>query len=197
MLGVSGAVVATVDDVDSQDRSERPAVLARVAPPAPNDVESLFRVHYPRLVQALTVACGDAEIAADCVQEAFVQAHLRWAKVRRYDDPVGWVRRVALNRMHDEWRGRLRRQRLRDRLATDPTPDRTLDDPPPAGAGALTAAIARLPERQRVAMALFYVEGASVAEVAAAMGITAGAVKFHLHQGRAVLRSLVVTGARG
>ena len=48
-----------------------------------------------------------------------------------------------------------------------------------------------LPRQQRLAMALFYVEGLSVAEVASALEISDGAVRFHLHQGRARLRGLV------
>jgi RNA polymerase sigma-70 factor (ECF subfamily) len=41
-----------------------------------------------------------------------------------------------------------------------------------------------LPQQQRLAIALFYLEDASVAEVAHAMSISEGAVKYHLNQGR-------------
>ena len=33
----------------------------------------------------------------DLVQEAFIRAWKRWDRIRRYDDPVAWVRRVAWN----------------------------------------------------------------------------------------------------
>ena len=46
--------------------------------PPTTDVESFFRDHYARLVRALALACGDGELAADAVQEAFVRAHTRW-----------------------------------------------------------------------------------------------------------------------
>ena len=72
----------------------------------------------PRLVRLLTAATGDAEVAADCVQEAFVRAHVRWRQVGRYDDPVGWVRRVALNLVRDHARRGARKRRAHDRLAT-------------------------------------------------------------------------------
>jgi RNA polymerase sigma factor (sigma-70 family) len=49
------------------------------------------------------------------------------------------------------------------------------------------ALIETLAPRQRVAMALFYVEDLSVRDIAASMGITEGAVKAHLSQGRAKL----------
>ena len=78
------------------------------------DVEDVFRAHYGRLVRALTLASGDREVAADAVQEAFVKAHVRWRKVSRMDDPVGWIRRVAINSMRDQHRRRGRKQKAVD-----------------------------------------------------------------------------------
>ncbi|HZB42618.1 MAG TPA: sigma factor, partial [Ilumatobacter sp.] len=78
--------------------------MSAVTAPATADVaehvshfDALFADHYARLVRALTLVAGDREVAADAVQEAFVRAHLRWRKIGRYDDPIGWVRRVAIN----------------------------------------------------------------------------------------------------
>ncbi len=158
------------------------------------EVEALFRAHYARLVRALTVVSGSREAAADAVQDAFVKAHLHWRKIRRYDDPVGWIRRVAVNRLRDDHRRHGRRERALERLAAQ---HRTAGEESAAdwSAGSATAEetaalLAGLPRQQRIAVALFYVDGMPVAEVAAAMGITEGAVKFHLHQGRARLRSV-------
>ena len=81
------------------------------------DFDDLFRTHYDRLVRVLTVACGDREQAADAVQEAFVKAHVRWRRIGRYDDPVGWVRRVAINQVRDEHRRAGRKRRALVRLA--------------------------------------------------------------------------------
>lgn len=55
----------------------------------------------------------------------------------------------------------------------------------------LAAAIAELPTRQRVALALFYLDGLTSAEVGDVMGISAGAVRFHLHEARRRLRELL------
>ncbi len=54
--------------------------------------------------------------------------------------------------------------------------------------GDAVALLATLPPQQRLAMSLYYIEGLSVAEVASAMSISVGAVKFHMSQGRARLR---------
>lgn len=149
-----------------------------------HDLESLFRIHYPRLVRALALVSGSQESAADAVQEAFVKAHLHWRRIQRYDDPVGWIRRVAINKLRDEHRRRGRKERALEKLqhraqtATDEPVDMEV-----------TAHLAGLPRQQRLAMALFYVEDLSVAQVAAALDISEGAVKFHLHSGRDRLRA--------
>lgn len=157
------------------------------------DLDTLFRAHYPRLVRALTLVAGSREAAADAVQEAFVKAHLKWRTVQRYDDPVGWIRRVGINKLRDDHRRHGRKERAVERLKADTRPE-TVEwsdghDAPTMLAG--------LPRQQRLAMALFYVEGLSVAEVAATLGISDGAVKFHLHQGRDRLRGQLATAADG
>lgn len=159
-------------------------VVAHVGIATGDDLEMLFRAHYGRLVRALAVVAGNQEAAADAVQEAFVKAHLHWRKIRRYDDPVGWIRRVAINRLRDDHRRGDRKDKAVQRLHGDYRPDQ-VDWSDGTDANTL---LAELPRQQRLAIALFYVEGLSVAEVASALAISEGAVKFHLHQGRDRLR---------
>jgi RNA polymerase sigma-70 factor (ECF subfamily) len=152
-----------------------------------DDLETMFRAHYGRLVRALTLVAGSQEAAADAVQEAFVKAHLNWRRVQRYDDPVGWIRRVAINKLRDESRRQGRKDRAVERLQGE-----VRDDGVQWSDGAdASALLAELPRQQRLAIALFYVEGLSVAEVAETLKLSEGAVRFHLHQGRARLRGLV------
>ena len=167
--------------------------MSAVAVPTTADVapvggpfDALFAEHYARLVRALTLVAGDRELAADAVQEAFVKAHLRWRKVGRYDDPIGWVRRVAINQIHDSHRRRERKNRALRRLAaqeTMMTPAAELDE-----FGRLLAA---LPTQQRAATALFYVDGLSIAQIAAALDIAEGSVKSHLHDARRRLKPVL------
>jgi RNA polymerase sigma-70 factor (ECF subfamily) len=153
-------------------------------------VDALFRAHYGRLVRALTLACGSREAATDAVQEAFVKAHLHWRRIRRYDDPVGWIRRVAVNRLRDDHRRERRKRTAIDRLAAQQRDDLVQWSD---GADAATM-LADLPKQQRLSIALFYVDGMSVAEVAATLGLSEGAVKYHLHEGRERLKRSFPTG---
>jgi RNA polymerase sigma-70 factor (ECF subfamily) len=150
------------------------------------DFDDLFRANYDRLVRSLTVAGGDREQAADAVQEAFVKAHVRWRRIGRYDDPIGWVRRVAINHLRDDHRRTGRRWGALARLAA-----RTPTSEQPAEPDELGRLLARLPRQQRIATALYYVDGMSVAEIATTLDLAEGTVKSHLHDARARLRSVL------
>jgi RNA polymerase sigma-70 factor (sigma-E family) len=147
--------------------------------------ESLFRRHYPRLVQTLCLTTLDRETAADVAQEAFLRLHLEWERVSHYENRVGWVYRVAINRSRDYRRRSLRLLRLgqsQPRTAIEPEgivwkPER-----------GFFQALKELPDRQRQAVALHYVAGFSQKETAEAMGLSEGAVKSHLFRARETLR---------
>jgi RNA polymerase sigma-70 factor, ECF subfamily len=160
--------------------------VAAAAPLSQDDIEPLFRAHYERLVRSLALACGDRELAADAVQEAFVRAHARWRSLRHYDDPVGWVRRVALNLLTDAHRRSARKRRGVARLAAEPVAVAAPREP-----DQLETLLASLPPQQRAAVALYYVDELSVAEVAAAMELAEGSVKSHLHDARRRLRAVL------
>jgi len=151
----------------------------------PNDFDQFFMDHHASLVRSLTAITGDSELAADSVQDAFQRAYLRWGRISRYDNPVTWVRRVAINRSRDLIRSDQRRRRNENRAA----PDEAVVDP--ESESHLIPLLRRLPERQRIAMVLYYMEGLSVEQVADQMSLSQGAVKYHLHEGRERLRPLL------
>ncbi len=184
---VSPPVIAAPTD-DEQDDATASMVAVRLgaADDAPPEFDDLFRTHYERLVRSLTVVSGDRERAADAVQEAFVKAHLRWRRVRRLDDPAGWVRRVAINRLRDDHRRDGRKQRALDRLAARTPTHHDPDEPDEIG-----RLLAQLPRQQRLTTALYYVGGLSVAEIADTLELAEGSVKSHLHDARRRLRAVL------
>ncbi len=150
-----------------------------------DDFDQFFINHHASLVRSLTAITGDSQLAADAVQDAFQRAYLRWGRISRYDNPATWVRRVAINRSRDLIRSDQRRRRNEGRAA----PDEAVVDP--ESDSHLLPLLSQLPERQRVAMALYYLEGLSVEQVAEQMSLSQGAVKYHLHEGRERLRPLL------
>jgi RNA polymerase sigma-70 factor, ECF subfamily len=151
-----------------------------VAAASARQFETFFEAEYPRLLRVLSSADLSA---ADALQEAFAKAALAWPRISRYEDPAGWVRHVAVRHMLDERRSSRRKQAAIERLEApepdDVDRDATLD---------LADAIGGLPTQQRVALSLFYLGGLTSTETGEAMGISAGAVRFHLHEARARLR---------
>lgn len=182
-MSTSVNALAASPDLTGSDRSEVEVVVTtRVRA----DFDQLFAEHYERLVRALTVVAGNRETAEDAVQEAFVKAHLRWHKIGRYDDPVGWIRRVAINRLRDVHRSHERRRGVLRRLAS-----RTEVEHLDPEIDEFDQILATLPRQQRAATALFYVEGLGIAEIADILEIAEGSVKSHLYDARRRLRPLL------
>jgi len=157
------------------------------------DFDETFREHYWPMVRSLAIACGDREAAADAVQDAFTRAYVRWRRISRYDHPAGWIRHVALNRLRDHFRQETRGEKVMERLQGDAT---MVEPAPELADESLAAAVAKLPQQQRIAVSLYYVEQLSVKEIASSMKLSEGAVKYHLHAGRASLREWVDEDAR-
>lgn len=96
-----------------------------------------------------------------------------------------WLLRTALNRCTDIRRFRLRRPTLSlsevPELACSPNDE----------AAALWEAVARLPEKLRTAVHLYYAEGYRTEEIAAMLGVPAATVRTRLKRGRAKLKDLL------
>ena len=148
------------------------------------DFDAWYGELRPSMLAALAAWCGDAGVADEALDEAFVRAYERWDRVRSSPSPAGWVWRTATNvvRRHHRRRGLEERILRRTDLRPDHTqPSSSEDDLD------LRAAIQQLTERQRTAVVLHHIADLPHAEVAAAMGVATGTVAATLHQARARL----------
>jgi RNA polymerase sigma-70 factor (ECF subfamily) len=153
-----------------------------------DEFEQFFLAHYDAVLSILVLTTGDRERATDATQEAFIKAYSRWSRVRNYDSPSAWVRRVAINASHDSFRSDRRRRRRERALQPEPhdaQPDRYSSD------STTSDMLGTLPTRQREVATLFYVDDCSVAEIAAILDLTDGTVKYHLSHARDSLRKLL------
>lgn len=146
----------------------------------PAEFEEWYRVTHPRLVTAIAAAIGDADVAADAADEAFVRALERWDRVGAMTSPAAWTYIVAVNVARRRFR---RRRRERDLLGGGER--RSLDGP----AGELWAVVAVLPERQRTAVVLRHVGQLTDVEVAEVMGVQRGTVSSALRAAYRTLRA--------
>jgi RNA polymerase sigma-70 factor (sigma-E family) len=133
------------------------------------------------------VLSGNPHDAADLVQEALVRLRAAWPRVRRKGNPEAYVR-TTMSRLHiNAWR-----TRRRERLAWDP-PDRPVFDSPDDGA--LWAALATLPTRQRAVLVLRYYEDLSDEEIAVTLKISRGTVRSQASRAIDKLRTLQPLGS--
>jgi RNA polymerase sigma-70 factor (sigma-E family) len=142
------------------------------------------------LVRYATVVTWDPHLAEDITQEVLVRAQARWSRIGRLDAPEQYVKRMVLNEFLS-WRRR-RAARL------IPLSRESLDlvaPPVPDGAtawderDAALRLIARLPRRQRAAIALRYYEDLSDEQIAEMLGCRTVTVRSHISRALATLRT--------
>jgi len=161
-------------------------------------VHDLYLTHYRDLVRLARVLVDDPASAEEVVQEAFAATWQHWDRIRDQRDPLAYVRRCVLNMS----RSRLRRRRTR-RLwvaqeTTQPAGEQHLvgDSVESAALASGTSAAVRdalrlLSTRQRECVVLRHLSDCSLAETAALLGISEGAVKAHTHRGLHALAELL------
>jgi RNA polymerase sigma-70 factor (sigma-E family) len=157
-------------------------------------VTEIYRDHYRSLVRMATLLIRDSATAEEVVQDCFVSMHLAWPRLRDDDKALAYLRRSVLNRA----RSVLRRRQIADRHPPKPEPDA-----PSAEHGAIArlertaviAALRLLPVRQREVLVLRYYLDLPESQVAAAMGITRGAVKAHTSRAMAAMRNALAAEA--
>jgi RNA polymerase sigma-70 factor (sigma-E family) len=151
-------------------------------------VIELYSVHYRPLVRLAAMLLRDTPTAEEVVQEAFIAMHEGWYRLKDTEKALAYLRQAVVNRS---------RSVLRHRVVVEKNAPKPAPDMPSAEHGALVmlersavvAALRALPERQREAIVLRYYADLSEAEIAAAMGISRGAVKSHTARGMATLRA--------
>jgi RNA polymerase sigma-70 factor (ECF subfamily) len=133
---------------------------------------------------------GQREDAEDLVQDAFLAA-LEGIDTFEPGRPFGpWFYRIVVNRGFNARRARALRE-------TEAIPEATAASSPSPEQSAeraelrrrLTEAMASLPERERLVVQLFELEGFTSAEIAGILQIPAGTVRWNLHRARKILRA--------
>ena len=157
-----------------------------MSPPRYDDFHELYRTHGGRLVVQMYALTQDLPLAEDLVHEAFCRALVRWSRIAGYEDPVGWIRRVAWNLAASNWRqSRRTRAVLRGSHAPAWSP------PPSLDRVELVRALAALPVPQRRAVIMYYLGDLPIAEVAQIERASENTIKQRLHRARAALADLL------
>jgi RNA polymerase sigma-70 factor (ECF subfamily) len=141
--------------------------------------EQFFRAEHVRLVAIGLAMAPDVETAQDAAQEALARAFAHWDRVATLEQPGAWVRRVLINLLIDG-----HRRRARDQRAAAGFWSRELGFSTEQDVDGFLRMTSGLPERQRLAVVLRYVDDLSVADVAVVMDVAEGTVKALLFKAR-------------
>ena len=143
-----------------------------------------------RLDAAARLILRDPELARDAVQEALIRA---WRDLPGLRDPErfdAWLHRLIVNASLDLARSRRRRPIEVTLIPTD-APHTNDHAGTLADRELVDAALRRLDPGHRAVVALHYLLGMPLPDVAASLGIPLGTAKSRLHSSRAALRRSV------
>ncbi|CQD07534.1 RNA polymerase sigma factor SigM [Mycobacterium europaeum] len=171
---------------DQRERSDAELLAAHVAGDR-HAFRELFLRHHRQLHRLARLTTRTAEDAEDALQDAMLSAH-RGAGAFRHDAAVGsWLHRIVVNACLD----RLRRTKSHPTVPLEdvfPVPDRTAQV---ETALVVQRALIRLPVEQRAAVVAVDMQGYSVADTAALLGVAEGTVKSRCARARVRLAELL------
>ena len=195
--------VELVRRLASEDSREREAAFS-----------VLFERHRQKAFDLAWRVLGDAALAADAVQEAFLTVYRKGGRFEARAQFTSWLYRVVLNQSID-LRRRERRQRMAplgdpagsaraaethsrraasvehaaDPVSPRPAPDQTALDAETAAL--VRAAIARLSPKLAAVVVLRYPEGLSYEEIGEILALPPGTVRSRLNRAHAALRDIL------
>jgi RNA polymerase sigma-70 factor (ECF subfamily) len=149
----------------------------------PGAFDEMVRLTHRSVYSLAYRIVGNAEDAADVVQDTYVRAWRSLRGFRGESNFATWLYRIASNTALTHVK---RRARAGIAVGPDELPDVAIEDATEqqADADVLEAALARLPAAHRAVVVMKDVYGLSCEEIAAEMGSTEGAIKVRLFRAR-------------
>ncbi len=155
--------------------------------------DSLIARHHGSVYRLCWSLLCDGSDAEDAAQETFLRAYQSLARFDTERAFGPWVRGIATKVCLQLLRRRARRSDRVVSLDASYVEPAAPDQPEPSPLAAkAVAALGRLDDTYRLPLTLFYLEEASVAEVAETLGITPGTARVRLHRGREKLRQMLM-----
>lgn len=185
--GLAGGIEAETDEV----------LMARIRVGDQPAYRALVNRHLRRTFALARRLCGSDSEAEDIVQDVFLQI---WQRRSHWTDEgarfTTWLYRVVLNRSIDHKRRPVNEDLEAVAEPPDHAPDAVTRIQRRQVAVRLQDAQAKLPPQQRAALALFYNEGLSNADIASVLQISVTAVESLLKRARQQLRVLLRASAQ-
>ena len=151
--------------------------LARPA----NDIESVIHSYGNMLFRLCLIMLGNTNDAEDAVQEVVIKYLQKAPKFENTEHEKAWLIKVSTNQCKD-----ILRFRSRNQMADI---DQIKECVKEESDSEIIDALMTLPEKYKIVLILYYVEGYSTKEIAGVIGKTPSAVKMRLKKGRMLLKA--------
>jgi len=155
-----------------------------------DEFRAFYRAHYGVILTVAEQRLDTRQAAEDAAADVF---QIAWRRFSQEGAALSlpWIYQILRNVVGTEYRRRERARRALDRLredAEDPRADVRVD---------VRSALAGLPERERELLFMAYWEDLTQEEIAAVLGITAGALRVRLTRARSRLRDALQSATSG
>jgi len=161
----------------------------------PGAERTLYQVHVERVYRLVYRMVGEADTAADCVQETFIKAFDRLRDFRRESALGAWIRSIAVSVALNALR--TRRRQVGRTLPLELADNRDTGGRPtdPDLRASIHRAIDDLPDGYRTVFVMHDIEGYTHHEIGETLSITSGTSKAQLFRARARLRKALAAHA--
>ncbi len=135
----------------------------------------------------VALCCGDAALADDIAQDAYIKAYLSCESLNDIDKFNAWLFKIGYNTFISHKRSERTfadYEEARNIMSLETTDSQFRYQE-------LYIALNKLPDKERTTVLLYYMEGYSIKEIAELEETSQDAVKQHLSRGRSHLRGLL------
>lgn len=151
--------------------------------------ERLYRHFYDRMMMVVKRTFQDQDAAVTILNNGFLRAFTRITQFNGTGSFEGWLRRI----MHHSAADYFRQNKLRLQAETSLPPETEVHDKyEPTAYRELLQLLRFLPPATRMAVNLFVIEGYSHKEIAAMLGISTGTSKWHVSEGKRLLKDFLI-----
>ena len=144
------------------------------------DLETAINRYGDMLYRLCVLMLKNDSDAEDALQDTMLKYYQKAPAFENAEHEKAWLIRVAANRCRDLLRYRVRHPQIDDEALSRISCD--------SSDSAILEALTDLPEKYRLVLTLYYIEGFSIGQIAGIITRTPSAVKMRLHKGRILLK---------
>jgi RNA polymerase sigma-70 factor (ECF subfamily) len=172
--------------------SKERELVARIKEGDMDAFRELVEMHRDRIYAFVFYMTGDRSDADDITQETFIKAYKGLSKFRGDSSVYTWLHRIAMNLCID----RVRKLKKRKEVPLSEIIPSHVEEPFREAERSelrriIEVALSGIPEKQRVILIMYEIQGFSYEEIASILGCPIGTVRSRLHKARNGLRERI------